>query len=377
MVMQLWARRRLRKKAETVVHHARHVRAMREDAAAADDLAELDRAVDTVRAAMAAVDPAQLERATRDVERACAAVWPPRSLPGLRENLEIAVVAIGVAMAIRCFFIQPFRIPTGSMQPTLHGVQVRDQDRPEWYDRLPFSLVGWAVMGEGYVETRARVAGYVGYASESADGDRIILRVMPAPATGMRFGGEEGVAHSLRKGLVPRVQFNQYVSRGQVLASGRVKIGDHVFVDKVRYNFSKPRRGDIFVFETGGIDYPNLRGEFYIKRLAALPGETVAIEPPHLVVDGRPIESPFPFHRLVHGEGYHGYEPAMGGGGRSSTLGKPGDVLTLGSDEYLPLGDNTRSSLDGRYFGPVRREALVGPAFMVYWPVSGRWGRVR
>src|SRR5690349_89896 len=42
--------------------------------------------------------------------------------PAWRENIEVLLVAIAVAMAIRTFFIQPFKIPTGSMQPTLFGV---------------------------------------------------------------------------------------------------------------------------------------------------------------------------------------------------------------------------------------------------------------
>jgi signal peptidase I len=41
---------------------------------------------------------------------------------GIRENVEVLLVALAVAMAIRTFFLQPFKIPTGSMQPTLFGI---------------------------------------------------------------------------------------------------------------------------------------------------------------------------------------------------------------------------------------------------------------
>ena len=48
-----------------------------------------------------------------------------------RENIEVFLVAIVVAMAIRTFFLQPFKIPTGSMEPTLYGIEAQDlRDQP-------------------------------------------------------------------------------------------------------------------------------------------------------------------------------------------------------------------------------------------------------
>src|SRR4026208_1352416 len=51
---------------------------------------------------------------------------------GLRENVEVLLVALAVAMGIRTFFLQPFKIPTGSMQPTLYGITDENFiDRPD------------------------------------------------------------------------------------------------------------------------------------------------------------------------------------------------------------------------------------------------------
>ncbi len=374
-LLAAWRRRRLRKRAREVLHHARHVRAMREDVASTEDLeaaAELERHVE---AAARRGDVAAFGAETRRLDEALARIAPPSKWPRVREFVELVAVAGSVAMGLRCYFVQPFRIPTGSMQPTMFGVQVAEQSRRRWWDLPPLSLAGWALFGEGYVEVRARCNGYVGMPVPSSDGDYLLLPVRERPAApGDRDGG---VLHRVRARLPLRVTLNEFVTAGQVLASGRVTIGDHVFVDKIRYNFFKPRRGDIIVFDTTAIDYPDLRGDFYIKRLAGLPNEQISIRPPHLVADDRTVESPEPFRRLVHDPRYHGYQLAGGAAHRRPVLAEPGDVLQLGPDEFLPLGDNTRSSLDGRYFGPIHRSALVGPAFMIYWPLSRRWGPVR
>src|SRR5215471_12862430 len=63
-----------------------------------------------------------------------------------RENVEVLLVALAVAMGIRTFFLQPFKIPTGSMQPTLFGVTSEDLLRHPTFKRP----TGWAAVKEWF-----------------------------------------------------------------------------------------------------------------------------------------------------------------------------------------------------------------------------------
>jgi len=280
-----------------------------------------------------------------------------------------------VWLVLRTYFVQPFKIPTGSMQPTLNGITYIGKAKKDITNMFPLNAFKLAVLGRRYIEIKAQASGQIIPASRAFPTKRIFF--------------VNGIAHEIPTALVLTFQPGQYVARGQVLATGEKKIGDHIFVDKVRYNFNPPKRGDIIVFDTSKIDHPDITpSSFYIKRCAGLPGEEISINEPkrpgdvserYLKANGLKVDSPYPFYRLVHDteSGYQGYTFARGNPRKRPYLRGPGDVLTLKEGEYLPLGDNTQHSLDGRYFGPVREDHLVGPAFAVYWPLSKRWGRVR
>lgn len=365
--MNFFARRRWRKIIKHALHEARHARHMREDIAAPEDLEALRNAENEVSAAWRARDEARLESALDGLAQALSRVAPPRPSPRIRENVEILAVAVAVAMGVRTYFVQPFKIPTGSMQPTLYGIDVKADATREWLDVFPLNILRLALFGERYVEVRAQASGPITLVDRTEEGKVYSI------------GGR---LHHIRSHLREYPLQSPYVEKGQLLASGRVRQGDHIFVNKVRYNFAKPKRGDIFVFSTDGIQYPGIRPDsFYIKRVAGLPGERISIDPPYLVADGRRITSPYPFERLVKAtdQGYVGYQlPEIPFGYRSDAkIQTRFSTLALGDHEYLPLGDNTRSSLDGRYFGAVQEVNIVGPAFMVYWPFGKRWGLVQ
>lgn len=145
--------------------------------------------------------------------------------------------------------------------------------------------------------------------------------------------------------------------------------GDHVMAERLTYRFTRPKRGDIVVFSTSGLKYPAVKPDtLYIKRIAGLPGETIQIAPPHLLVNGRPVADPPIFGDIASHS--NGFFLAQTSPHLSAVLSTTEDKIVLGEHEYLTLGDNTTSSLDGRYYGPISEDQIFGRISRVYWPLS-------
>jgi signal peptidase I len=177
---------------------------------------------------------------------------------------------------------------------------------------------------------------------------------------------------------------------GESIARGYVDAGDHVFVDKVSYNVHSPTRGEVFVFSTRAIprimDQLNQEGvegsQFYIKRLAGLPLDTLRIKAPLLYVNGHEAEE-FGLRRVMSAaNGYGGYtnpgqfDPNADPGG-ALYLTSPDAAFTVPTDHYFAMGDNSNNSFDSRYWGPVPQENLMGRGLFVYWPFLPHWGFVK
>ncbi|MBR4253135.1 MAG: signal peptidase I [Kiritimatiellae bacterium] len=372
--MNFFERHRLKRAVRECRQMVRLALAMREDVAppaAVDAAREADA---KLRAAWSVREWPALEGACERAAEAAQALMPPRPGAKWRENIEVLVVALSLAMACKCYFIQPFKIPTGSMQPTLKGIIAHPQTGKTWSDRFPFSWVKIALFGEYYQEVRAQVPGRVGDIRRWRDQEALYVAGVPHPVRLTQKPGSPELDEE--KSMTLHVRQGDFVEKGQLLASGRVVRGDQVLVNKVRYHFARPERGDIIVFDAEMI--PERKrwgipdGSFYIKRLAGLSGEDISIAGRRLVADGEPVTSPRAFERLSDDPAYNGgYVPLPG-----TLLPTAGSVLHVDEGTFLPLGDNTFSSQDGRFFGPVSEKALVGPAFFVYWPFGPHWGRV-
>jgi len=124
----------------------------------------------------------------------------------------------------------------------------------------------------------------------------------------------------------------------------------YVLVDKLTPRFNDYGRGDVVVFEPP----TEFRGDGtpFIKRIIGLPGDRVAIHDGAVYVDEVRLEEPY-----VRDD-----ERTEANGPASSWVIAPGDLFVL--------GDNRENSSDSRVFGPVRRDSVVGRAWLRYWPLN-------
>jgi signal peptidase I len=395
------------KGARKFVHYKR-------DLLKAERVEEIESRRSDLLAAIRSGDRARVDEASKQVRGVCENSLPAEKPMGwFEENVEVMFVAIVIALGLRAYYLQPFRIPTGSMQPTLNGIIGKPLPQAEW-PSFPERVLDQLRRGRSYVRVVNDKDRHIAVApigpggqlefdirdtqlmhffsrSEIRFTDSAPLR-LPAPKNPCYEAGLRTALQvaSRNEGLLPK---------GTVLCEGTIDSGDLVLVDKFSYHFRKPQRGEVFVFDTQGIrgiddrSGEQAKGSHYIKRLCGVPGDSLSIQSPNLLVGGKIAREPG-IQRVIRGQGAYavnpnGYglaarEPQHGGKTLTQSLAKPDDALTLaakarpGMREYAALGDNTGNSLDSRYWGTVKEFNLVGPALFSLWPVStGHWGLIR
>jgi len=202
------------------------------------------------------------------------------------------LIAVAIALIIRWVIAEPFRIPSSSMETTLHGD-----------DRL-------------------------------LRGDRVFVNKF---VYGLRYP-LNGV----------RIPFTMT----------RLNYADHRV-----YELKKPQRFDIVVFKS--VEEGALHTTL-VKRVIGLPGERVHIEGGKVYINGEPLQLPPNMPDVYY------TSPGFGESEMKYGILKDDAHSVVPEDSYLLLGDNSRNSKDGRYFGWVSNEHILGRVSCIWFPPT-RW----
>lgn len=117
-------------------------------------------------------------------------------------------------------------------------------------------------------------------------------------------------------------------------------------VEKVSRYFELPERGQIVI-----VHYPK-SDDAFVKRVIGLPGETVEIKDSTVYINGEPLT-----------EDYTSKE-------RYNDL----NAVVVPADTIFVMGDNRANSQDSRYVGPISKDAIIGHALFIIWPLNEiRW----
>lgn len=348
-------------------------------------------------------------------------IFPQKKIP---EWVELIVVAAILAGGIRAFFIQPFKIPTNSMFPTYNGMTAEicngeESTLSKWAERIfrsaSFYEIKSPASGEVLIPLRrdagTRALTLLPPEKEMTAGSVIspgkdIYRLyvggnaVPVPVprdfslnsvllkTFFPETEKENTPETFRwrnvfkNGQItvlpdgtPALRTGKTVRAGENLLNFKVLGGDMVLVNRAKYHFFEPERGDPFVFRTHHIPGLNNVELYYIKRLAGLPGDVLRVDNGKLLLNGVPADSAEAFvknNTLLPAENYYGYFPTSGAPSiHSWQLTRD---FRVPEGFFYALGDNSSNSYDSRGWGGVPAEDVVGSALFILYPFSSRWG---
>lgn len=128
--------------------------------------------------------------------------------------------------------------------------------------------------------------------------------------------------------------------------------GERLIVSEWVYHLRKPHRGEVVVFHA-------TEEKDYIKRVIALPGETIAIADGKVLVNGKALDEPYIADAMKR------YKEETGGEYNATFQEQKVPEGTV-----FVLGDNRVDSTDSRVIGPVAYDKIIGRADIVFWPLN-------
>lgn len=356
---------------------------------------EIESRIKDLKNTVKSKDKAACDEASKQLKATCenSLIHKQKQANWIEENIESIVIPLIIVLTLKAYIFQPFRIPTGSMQPTLNGIVAtalpEDQKAPNFALRQIHRLTHGRSYVNLVVDSDKRLR------KEKPITPSNILHLISRTklhfddGTSMLFPAPPAVLHSAT-GLTEK-SGGILFKKDTVIFKGYVDTGDLIILDKVSYHFRKPKRGEVFVFDTRDIkkihqnarDSGSVAGDNYIKRLAGVPGDELMLKnidgkgAGELYINGK-LADEAGFKRVMSQEnGYNSYG-AMGRFRYPDATFKARKSALPGMNEYIALGDNSFRSSDSRDWGTVKEFNVMGPAVFSLWPfMSGHWGIIK
>ncbi|MGB3511635.1 MAG: signal peptidase I [Microcoleaceae cyanobacterium] len=175
--------------------------------------------------------------------------------------------------------------------------------------------------------------------------------------------------------VVLAIGIRQFVAEARYIPSGSMlptlQINDRLIIDKLGYKFKEPERGDIVVFNPTN-ELKEQYKDAFIKRIVGVPGDEVKLQDGKVYLNGQVIEETYVASDLNPAEHEarninHQQTRIDVCPPEKRFLSKP---VTVPPDSYLVMGDNRNHSYDGRCWGLVPFENIIGRAIFRFWPLD-------
>ena len=134
---------------------------------------------------------------------------------------------------------------------------------------------------------------------------------------------------------------------------------NRVLVNKLSYRLHAIHRGDVVVFDRVTTSDGTVSHDDLIKRVIALPGDTIEIKNCIVIINAKPQVEAY-----LNKDALDFTDPVN----RCRVANMP--AQTIPKKKIFVMGDNRPESFDSRSFGPISESLIVGKAFAIVWPFN-------